>query len=64
MSRKFNMQPKAAGRVLSAENEKRIRDARDHLDSVLAKLEQELQEDSSLQQHMNWNDTPAISHRA
>lgn len=47
------MRPMAAGRVLSAANEKRIREARDSLDSVLEKLEQELQEDSGLQQHMN-----------
>ena len=38
---KFMMRPMAAGRVLSAENEKRIREARDGLDSVLAKLADE-----------------------
>lgn len=35
---KLHMRPMAAGRVLSAENEKRIREARDSLDTVLAKL--------------------------
>lgn len=53
MNRKSNMQPLAAGRVLSAENENRIRDARDALDTVLSKIEKELQEDSDLQRHMN-----------
>lgn len=47
------MRPKAAGRVLSAANETRIRDARDALDAVLSKLETEMQEDSALLQHMN-----------
>lgn len=43
---KLNMQPKAAGRVLSAANEATIRDARDLIDSVLSKLAQEEPEDS------------------
>lgn len=47
------MQPKAAGRILSAANETRIREARDALDAVLSKLETEMQEDSDLLQHMN-----------
>jgi ATP-dependent Clp protease protease subunit len=38
---RLNMRPMAAGRVLSAENESRIREARDGLDSVLSKLAQE-----------------------
>jgi ATP-dependent Clp protease protease subunit len=50
---KLNTRPMAAGRVLSAANESRIRDARDALDAVLSKLESEMQEDSDLLQHMN-----------
>lgn len=38
---KLHMRPMAAGRVLSAENEKRIREARDGLDAVLSKLADE-----------------------
>lgn len=45
---KQNMQPQAAGRVLSAANEARLRDARDYIDSVLSQLQQEEQEDSLL----------------
>jgi ATP-dependent Clp protease, protease subunit len=41
MSRLFTMRPLAAGRVLSAENERKIREARDGLDAVLAKLASE-----------------------
>lgn len=47
------MPRKAAGRVLSAANETRLREARDALDSVLSKLETEAQEDSGSMQHMN-----------
>lgn len=43
---KPNMQPKAAGRVLSAANEASIREARDLIDSVLSKMAQEEPEDS------------------
>jgi ATP-dependent protease ClpP protease subunit len=50
---KPNMQPKAAGRVLSAANEARLREARDALDSVLSKLEAEAPEDVAAMQHMN-----------
>jgi ATP-dependent protease ClpP protease subunit len=42
------MQPKAAGRVLSAANEGRLRDARDYIDSVLSQLTQEEQQESAL----------------
>lgn len=38
---KHIMRPLAAGRVLSAENERKIREARDNLDAVLAKLADE-----------------------
>lgn len=47
------MPRKAAGRVLSAANETRLREARDALDSVLSKLETEAQEDSSSMHQMN-----------
>lgn len=50
---KPNMQPRAAGRVLSAANETRLREARAGLDEVLSKLEQEIAEDSDLHEHMN-----------
>jgi ATP-dependent Clp protease protease subunit len=51
---KPNMQPLAAGRVLSAENEKSIRDARDLIDSVLSKLAKEDPVDSAQhQRHTN-----------
>jgi ATP-dependent Clp protease protease subunit len=43
---KSNMQPKAAGRVLSAANEASIREARDLIDAVLSKLAQDEPEDS------------------
>lgn len=47
------MRHKAAGRILSAVNESRIREARDALDDVLSKLEDEIAQDSTLLQHMN-----------
>jgi ATP-dependent Clp protease protease subunit len=47
------MQPKAAGRVLSAANESSIREARDLIDSVLSKLAQEDPQDSD--QHARAN---------
>jgi ATP-dependent Clp protease protease subunit len=50
---KPNMPRKAAGRVLSAANETRLREARASLDEVLSKLEQEIAEDSDLHEHMN-----------
>lgn len=53
MNRKTTMRPMAAGRVLSAENENRIREARDSLDAVLNKLAKEMEEDGALVQHMN-----------
>lgn len=43
---KPNMQPRAAGRVLSAANEASIRDARDLIDGVLSKLAKDEPEDS------------------
>ncbi len=46
------MQRKAAGRVLSAANETRLRDARDALDAVLSQMESQA-EDSLLSQPMN-----------
>jgi ATP-dependent protease ClpP protease subunit len=42
---KSNMSPHAAGRVLSAANEARLREARDALDTVLSKLETDAPED-------------------
>jgi len=53
MHKKSKMRPMAAGRVLSAENESAIRTARDNLDSVLAKIEEQLQDDGALLHHMN-----------
>lgn len=47
------MRPMAAGRVLSAANETRLREARDALDSVLSKLEAEAPEDFDSMQRMN-----------
>lgn len=44
---KQTMQPRAAGRVLSAANESSIREARDLIDSVLSKLAQEEPEESA-----------------
>lgn len=46
-----NMQPKAAGRVLSAENERLLREARDNLDAVLSQLSQEDPQDAGSFRH-------------
>ena len=48
-----NMQPKAAGRVLSAENERLLREARDNIDSVLSQLSQEDPQDTGSIRHRN-----------
>lgn len=53
MPPKPNMQPQAAGRVLSAENERLLREARDSLDTVLSKLAQEDPQDSSSIRYAN-----------
>jgi ATP-dependent Clp protease protease subunit len=53
MNRKTKMQPRAAGRVLSTANEQLIRSARDNLNTVLEQIEEQIQEDSALHQHMN-----------
>jgi len=50
---KSNMQPLAAGRVLSAANEKLLREARDNLETVLSKLAQEDPEDAGSIRHVN-----------
>ncbi len=50
---KSNMQPMAAGRVLSAANEASIREARDLIDSVLSKLAQEEPADSDANARTN-----------
>jgi ATP-dependent protease ClpP protease subunit len=47
------MQPQAAGRVLSAENERLLREARDSLDTVLSKLAQEDPEDAGSIRYVN-----------
>lgn len=44
---KPEMQRKAAGRVLSAANENRLREARDYIDTVLSQLQQDDAEDRS-----------------
>jgi ATP-dependent Clp protease protease subunit len=48
-----NMQRKAAGRVLSAENERLLREARDNLDAVLSQLAQEDPQDAGSFRHAN-----------
>jgi ATP-dependent Clp protease protease subunit len=48
-----NVQRKAAGRVLSAENERLLIEARSSLDTVLSKLAQEDPEDAGSVRHMN-----------
>jgi len=48
-----NMQRKAAGRVLSAENERLLIEARNNLDTVLSKLAQEDPEDASSIRYVN-----------
>lgn len=50
---KTNMQPQAAGRALSAENERLLRDARDNIDTVLSKLAQQDPEDASSIRYVN-----------
>jgi ATP-dependent protease ClpP protease subunit len=50
---KSNMQPKAAGRVLSAENERLLREARDNIDTVLSQLAEEEPQDASSFRHRN-----------
>lgn len=50
---KLSMQPLAAGRVLSAENERLLREARDSLDTVLSKLAQEDPQDASSIRYVN-----------
>lgn len=50
---KPNMQPLAAGRVLSAENERLLREARDNLDTVLSKLAQEDPQDTGSIRYVN-----------
>jgi len=50
---KPNMQRKAAGRVLSAENERLLMEARDNLDTVLSKLAQEDPEDAGSIRYVN-----------
>jgi ATP-dependent Clp protease protease subunit len=47
------MQRKAAGRVLSAENERLLREARDNLDAVLSQLAQEDPQDAGSFRHAN-----------
>lgn len=48
-----NMQRKAAGRVLSAENERLLLEARDNLDTVLSKLAQEDPQDTGSIRYVN-----------
>jgi ATP-dependent Clp protease protease subunit len=50
---KTNMQPKAAGRVLSAANEQLLREARDNLDTVLSQLSTEDPQDASSLRYVN-----------
>lgn len=50
---KPNMQHKAAGRVLSAENERLLREARDNLDSVLSQLSTEDPQDAGSLRYAN-----------
>jgi len=50
-----NMQRKAAGRVLSAENERLLIEARNNLDTVLSKLASEDPEDSGSLRYVNRN---------
>lgn len=50
---KDTMQRKAAGRVLSAENERLLREARDNLDSVLSKIAEEDPVESAAQARAN-----------
>jgi ATP-dependent protease ClpP protease subunit len=47
------MQRKAAGRVLSAENERLLREARDNLDAVLSQLAEEDPQDAGSFRHRN-----------
>jgi ATP-dependent protease ClpP protease subunit len=47
------MQRKAAGRVLSAENERLLREARDNLDAVLSQLAEEDPQDAGSFRHAN-----------